>query len=135
MLSTATLHLFTPLELRLLVEGEHELDFGALAGGAAYEGGYHAAHPTITSFWRVAQALEAADKRRLLLFVTGSNQGPIGGLGRLEFKVQRMCPDTEGLPTASTCFNLLLLPEYSSEEKLRRKVLQAIRECSGFGLQ
>ena len=41
----------------------------------------------------------------------------------------------EGLPTAATCFNLLLLPDYASEEKLQKKLLTAIRECSGFGLQ
>ena len=74
-------------------------------------------------------------KRALLLFATGSNQAPIGGLARLPFKLQRMCPDTDALPTASTCFNTLLLPDYADEDKLRRKLLLALRECSGFGLQ
>jgi len=134
-MSTPTLHLFTPSELRLLVEGEHALDFAALAEAASYEGGFNAKHPTIRALWKAVGEMAYEDKRRFLLFVTGSNQSPIGGLGKLAFKVQRMCPDTEGLPTAATCFNLLLLPEYSTEEKLKRKLLTAIRECSGFGLQ
>jgi hypothetical protein len=134
-LATPTMQLFSPAELRLLVEGEHTLDFAALQGAAVYEGGFHAEHPAVKAFWRVALELPPEDKRALLLFVTGSNQSPIGGLGKLAIKVQRMTGDTEGCPTAATCFNTLLLPEYSSEAKLKRKLLVAIRECSGFGLQ
>ena len=38
------------------------------------------------------------------------------------------------LPTAHTCFNQLDLPEYSSYEELRDKLLMAINEGSeGFG--
>jgi hypothetical protein len=43
--------------------------------------------------------------------------------------------DTNSLPTSHTCFNTLLLPEYSSEEKLRERLTTAIRECEGFGLK
>jgi alpha-tubulin suppressor-like RCC1 family protein len=134
-MSTPSLHLFTARELRLLVEGEHQLDFTALQSAATYEGGYSAEHPTIQSFWRVALSMTPEEKRLLLLFCTGSNQSPIGGLGRLPFKIQRMSPDSERLPTASTCFNTLLLPDYSSEQKLRTKIHTAIRECKEFGLQ
>ena len=62
-------------------------------------------------------------------------QAPLGGLQKLSFKVQRNGPDTDRLPTASTCFNTLLLPEYSSKEKLKERLQVAIRECEGFGLQ
>ena len=38
------------------------------------------------------------------------------------------------LPTAHTCFNQLDLPEYSSEDVLRERLLLAVREGSeGFG--
>ena len=38
------------------------------------------------------------------------------------------------LPTAHTCFNQLDLPQFSSEEMLREKLLIAIKEGSeGFG--
>jgi E3 ubiquitin-protein ligase HUWE1 len=41
---------------------------------------------------------------------------------------------THLLPSAHTCFNQLELPEYTSEEELREKLLIAIREGSeGFG--
>jgi hypothetical protein len=53
----------------------------------------------------------------------------------LPFVVQRSGPDTEHLPTAHTCFNVLLLPEYASQEKLRDRLAVAIANAEGFGLQ
>jgi hypothetical protein len=53
----------------------------------------------------------------------------------LLLSVQRAGPDTEKLPTAHTCFNTLLLPEYSSRDKLQRKLMTAIQNAQGFGLQ
>ena len=41
----------------------------------------------------------------------------------------------ERLPTAYTCFNLLLLPKYASKEKLQSKLLKAISNTTGFGLR
>lgn len=38
------------------------------------------------------------------------------------------------LPSAHTCFNHLLLPEYSSKEKLRERLLAAIHNAEGFGM-
>ncbi|CAM9439656.1 unnamed protein product [Heterosigma akashiwo] len=69
------------------------------------------------------------------MFATGSPKAPLGGLGRLRFKVQRAGPDGDALPTAHTCFNTLLLPEYATAAKLRERLLVAVRECEGFGLQ
>lgn len=39
---------------------------------------------------------------------------------------------TELLPSSSTCMNLLKLPNYKNKEKLRAKLLYAIRSNSGF---
>lgn len=38
----------------------------------------------------------------------------------------------ENLPTASTCMNLLKLPDYKNKEKLRSKLVYAITSNSGF---
>lgn len=48
--------------------------------------------------------------------------------------VQRSGPDSDRLPTASTCFYTLLLPEYATAAKLEAKLKAAIRESEGFGL-
>ena len=44
-------------------------------------------------------------------------------------------PAADRLPTSHTCFNSLLLPDYSSAAKLREKLLTAISNAQGFGLQ
>ena len=67
--------------------------------------------------------------------VTGSNKAPIGGLGKLGFVIQRMGPDSMLLPTAHTCFDIILLPEYDSREKTKERLMIAINECEGFGLK
>jgi ubiquitin-protein ligase E3 C len=38
------------------------------------------------------------------------------------------------LPSAATCFNLLKLPEYSSPQVLKEKLMYAIYSNSGFEL-
>lgn len=63
------------------------------------------------------------------------HRAPVGGLGKLTLIIQRFGPDSDRLPTAHTCFNYLLLPEYSSEEKLKSRLLTAIENAQGFGLQ
>jgi ubiquitin-protein ligase E3 B len=42
--------------------------------------------------------------------------------------------DTSRLPTSSTCFNLLKLPNYSKKSTLKEKLLYAIKSNSGFEL-
>eukprot|EP00873_Tetraselmis_striata_P041803 jgi/Tetstr1/462067/TSEL_007137.t1 len=41
----------------------------------------------------------------------------------------------KNLPTSHTCFNILLLPEYATREKLANRLLLAIENAEGFGLQ
>jgi hypothetical protein len=59
----------------------------------------------------------------------------IGGLARLKLIISRNGPDTDRLPTAHTCFNALLLPDYSSIERLQEKLSIAIDNTEGFGLR
>lgn len=42
--------------------------------------------------------------------------------------------DDAFLPVAHTCVSQLDLPIYSTKEKLRYKLLQAIQQSEGFGL-
>lgn len=49
-------------------------------------------------------------------------------------QVQKNGDGDDRLPTAYTCFHLLLLPKYTSPDVLRQRLLQAISETQGFGL-
>lgn len=121
-------------ELELMVVGTSQLDMRELEAVTQYEG-YTADHRCVRDFWEVVHEMDKDAQHKLLTFATGCARAPIGGLRHLPFRIQRMGPDSDSLPTAHTCFNTLLLPEYSSREKLRDRVLTAINECEGFGLK
>ena len=51
-----------------------------------------------------------------------------------KFAIRDAGRDSERLPTASTCVNLLKLPMYTDERVLKAKLLQAINSGAGFDL-
>eukprot|EP00474_Spongospora_subterranea_P008715 CRZ09173.1 hypothetical protein [Spongospora subterranea] len=129
------LQAFRPEELDLSICGSPVLDFYALEAAAKYEN-YNRSSPVIVNFWKVVHELSEEEKRKFLSFCTGSDRVPINGLGNLKvpFIIARNGPDSDRLPTSHTCFNHLLLPEYSTLEKLRERLITAIQNSEGFGL-
>ncbi|BHF65938.1 Ubiquitin-protein ligase E3A [Sparganum proliferum] len=123
--------LFTPKEIELLVRGSQDYDFSELERVTEYEGDYTAETPIIKSFWEVVHNLPEEKQRQLLQFTTGSDRIPLGGMSKLKFIIARQGPDSDRLPTAHTCFNILLLPEYSSKEKLERCLMSDQKTGSG----
>ncbi|XP_033122180.1 ubiquitin-protein ligase E3A-like [Anneissia japonica] len=128
------LKLFQAEETELLVCGNPELDFKALEACTTYEDGFTRYHRTIKAFWSVVHSLNQNQKKKLLNFITGSDRVPVKGLSSLPIVIQRHGPDSDRLPTAMTCFNRLLLPSYSSKEKLRNRITIALENGKGFGL-
>ncbi|XP_055691470.1 ubiquitin-protein ligase E3A isoform X1 [Lutzomyia longipalpis] len=126
--------LFRPEEVELLVCGSKEFDFEELQAATDYDAGYTADTPVIKNFWEIVHALPVENQRQLLEFTTGSDRVPVGGLSRLKMVISRNGPDSDRLPTSHTCFNVLLLPEYNTKEKLKRLLLKAISYCKGFGM-
>jgi hypothetical protein len=55
-------------------------------------------------------------------------------IGSLIISISRFGPDSDKLPCAHTCFNHLLLPDYQNKDKLRERLLIAINNSEGFGL-
>ena len=101
--------------------------------GARYDG-YAEFDPTIRHFWTVFNELDDSQRKRLLEFFTGSDRCPVGGLGKLKMTITKNGPESNRLPTAHTCFNVLLLPEYQSVDLLRDRLLKALDNAMGFGL-
>lgn len=64
----------------------------------------------------------------------GSDRVPVGGLSRLKLVIARNGSDSDRLPTSHTCYNVLLLPEYTTKEKLEDRLLKAINYSKGFGM-
>nr|CAI5844798.1 unnamed protein product [Callosobruchus analis] len=126
--------LFRPEEIELLICGSKNFDFDELEHSTEYDGGYTKQSQIIKDFWSIVHALPIEDKRKLLQFATGSDRVPVGGLSRLKLVIAKNGPDSDRLPTAHTCFNVLLLPEYADKEKLRDRLLKAINYSKGFGM-
>ncbi|XP_014207550.1 ubiquitin-protein ligase E3A [Copidosoma floridanum] len=126
--------LFRPEEIEQLVCGSKIFDFAELEAATEYEGGYTVESDAIRNFWQVAHSLQPESQRKLLQFTTGSDRVPVGGLSRLKMVIARHGPDSDRLPIAHTCFNVLLLPDYSTLEKLQDRLLKAINYSKGFGM-
>merc|ERR1712071_475160 len=121
-MSQRVLQLFHPQELMALVVGNENYDWVVMETECTYKEGYSADHQSIQFFWQVFHELSDEDKRKFLLFLTGSDRIPIAGMSSVKIAIQKTA-DTDFLPVAHTCFNLLDLPEYSTKEKLKFKLL------------
>lgn len=125
---------YLPEELEILLCGSNVMDWESLESSTTYDSGFDAHLTYIKEFWSVFQDFTVEEKRLFLKFTTGTDRCPHGGLSELKLTIARNGPDTEKLPTAHTCFNVLLLPEYSCKQKLKEKLLKAIQYSRGFGL-
>ena len=68
------LSLFRFEELELLVCGLPHYNFAELEKAARYDGGYSAEHATIQTFWKLIRQFSLEQKKRFLLFTTGSDR-------------------------------------------------------------
>ncbi|GJD11766.1 E3 ubiquitin-protein ligase UPL6 [Galdieria sulphuraria] len=123
------IRIFSPHEMQLLISGVTEkLNVIDLKRYCHYSGGYHENHRVISWFWEVFEELSSEKQANLLQFVTSSPRAPLLGFRYLDpaFTIHRAEADDSRLPTASTCMNLLKLPEYSSKEVLKNKLLREV---------
>lgn len=131
--------IFNEPELQVLISGAFDgtIDVDDLKAHTIYLGILSDLDPVIHRFWKVVYSMTASQLRSLLRFVTSCARPPSLGFGSLEpkFTIQRVDGDDTMLPTASTCFNILKLPTYSSTKILREKLLLALGEGGvGFHL-
>lgn len=130
---------FDETELEMLLCGESQID---LAEWQARENmRYFNCDPThrvIRWFWAAVSNMTTAERSRLLQFVTGSSQIPIGGFAAFSPKFgielnNSLSPTS--CPLGKTCFNLLVLPNYTNPEILSSRLHIAINEGAyGFEL-
>jgi hypothetical protein len=132
------LRLFCAPELQILISGASTgVDVADLRAHTHYAGGYSGVDRTVVRFWAVVQEFSDTQRAALLRFATSCERAPSLGFGSLSppFTVQRVDSEADSrLPTASTCFNTLKLPAYSSQAVLREKLLLSITSGAGFDL-
>uniref|UniRef100_A0A8C8VK87 HECT and RLD domain containing E3 ubiquitin protein ligase family member 6 n=1 Tax=Pelusios castaneus TaxID=367368 RepID=A0A8C8VK87_9SAUR len=128
------LRFFQPQELMEVAIGNTNYDWNTFEKNAVYWGMYTPSHPTIRMFWKVFHELTLAEKKGFLLFLTGSDRIPVMGMDCIKIKFNTHVTLSEDhIPEAQTCFHILILPQYSTIEKLREKLLLAISNNQGFG--
>lgn len=132
-LDRRSLSLFEPHILQTVVEGVQEIDISELRRNTRYVG-WHPSNRTVQHFWSIVKRYDFEMKKKLLEFVTASDRVPVGGMGNLNFVLQKNgAGDSKRLPTSYTCFSTLLLPEYDDKELLGQKLGIAINNAKGFG--
>uniref|UniRef100_A0A4W5MLW5 Ubiquitin-protein ligase E3B n=1 Tax=Hucho hucho TaxID=62062 RepID=A0A4W5MLW5_9TELE len=156
------LHMFSTPEVQRLVSGDNaEIDLDDLKKHTVYYGGFHSSHRVIIWLWDILSSDFSSEERAMFLkFVTSCSRPPLLGFAYLKPPFSIRCVevsddqdtgDTLGsvlrgfftirkkepggrLPTSSTCFNLLKLPNYSKKSILRDKLRYAISMNTGFEL-
>ncbi|CAB9510013.1 Probable E3 ubiquitin-protein ligase hulA (Partial), partial [Seminavis robusta] len=134
------LRLFNEPELQVLISGATggALDVEDMRAHSRYIGGYTGIETTIRRFWSVVASLNTKQQADLLRFVTSCERPPPLGFASMNppFTIQRVgiMRDGDLLPTASTCFNTLKLPTYSSEKVMKQRLIYAIEAGAGFEL-
>jgi E3 ubiquitin-protein ligase HUWE1 len=133
--------IFSPTELELLICGLPDVNIDELQLHTEYHQ-YRPTDPAILWFWEALRSFNREERALFLQFVTGTSKVPLGGFAHLQgmrgnqkFTIHKSVGAESGtLPCAHTCYNQLDLPEYSTAEEMREKLLLAITEGSeGFG--
>uniref|UniRef100_A0A1Y1M188 HECT-type E3 ubiquitin transferase n=6 Tax=Photinus pyralis TaxID=7054 RepID=A0A1Y1M188_PHOPY len=156
------LSLFSTPELQRLISGDNvPLDMKDLRKHTQYYGGFHDSHRVVGWLWDVLDKdFTESEKGMFLKFVTSCSKPPLLGFAHLEppfsircvevgddedngdtigsvirgfFTIRKRDPQNR-LPTSSTCFNLLKLPNYQKKSTLREKLRYAISCNTGFEL-
>ena len=134
------LHIFNEPELQVLISGpsDGKIDIVDMKANSRYTGGYSMLDRHINRFWNIVSSFTRKQQADLLRFVTSCERPPPLGFASLNppFTIQRVgiMMDSDKLPTASTCFNILKLPTYSSERVMKERLLYAIQSGAGFEL-
>ncbi|XP_053488076.1 E3 ubiquitin-protein ligase HECTD1 isoform X6 [Ictalurus furcatus] len=98
--------------------------------------GYTRDSPGFLRFVRVLCGMCSDERKAFLQFTTGCSTLPPGGLANLHPRltiVRKVDATDASYPSVNTCVHYLKLPEYSSEEIMRERLLAATME-KGFHL-
>ena len=134
-----TLAIFGPDELELILCGLNIIDRKDWRKNTKYIN-YDEDDDMIVWFWEILDTFTQDELVVLLKFVTGYSRVPHGGFSQFAvigssgpIKISKANGTVNNLPKSSVCFNLLLLPEYTSKDMLKERLVTAMSYASiGF---
>ena len=127
--------IFSGSELRDIYCGDSDIDVDLLQKIVEYEG-YKKNDTVIQYFWEVLREMSSDERKLFLQFVWARSRLPMKESDFEDpFKIQKDFKSKgdeahTALPSASTCFFSLSLPEYLDKETLRQKLLFAINNVT-----
>ena len=128
---------FTSQEIEENICGSKEIkwEINNLYENLKPEHGYTKQSKIFNDLIKFMCSLDDSQKKKFLIFSTGSSRLPIGGFKSLSPKltvVKKYCEEgsnpNDFLPTVMTCQNYLKIPEYSRYDILEKKILMAMEE-------
>jgi E3 ubiquitin-protein ligase TRIP12 len=134
--SSASLGIFTPRELEVMLRGEtEEWTRDVLMSALNADHGYRMESSQVLWLVDALLDMDAGTRRKFMQFVTGSPTLPLGGIRGMKPKMTVVRKDVEGcgraddvLVSVMTCSNYIKLPPYSTKEVLTQRLLFAIDE-------
>ena len=124
--------LFSGAQIEVLVCGRPDIDVAALRRHTRYEGGYSAAHPVMKRFWRILSAMSGEERAGYVRFAWGRSRLPVEGQHWTSYHTITMMRGGDAvLPASHTCFFQVDIPEISTDEGMRVKLLTSINYSVG----
>lgn len=126
------IQMFNAEELEMLVCGVPKIDIDEMSKNIIIHHPYNLNHPLIKGFFKMLRKWDQATLGKLLWFVTGSSELPLGGFAELKkngmtIQIERGA-DLSLIPEAHTNFQTLVIPEYPSLDLMERMFFLALDE-------
>ncbi|KAM0786305.1 hypothetical protein ACM66B_001783 [Microbotryomycetes sp. NB124-2] len=125
---------FTPAELVMLTSAlDEDWTVECLTNSTKADHGFTMDSRPVRDLLSIMSEFSMSERREFLSFTTGSPRLPIGGFAALTppLTIVRKDGGDGSLFSTMTCANFLKLPNYSSREVVKERVLFAIREGQG----
>ncbi|KAG7388711.1 hypothetical protein PHYPSEUDO_011904 [Phytophthora pseudosyringae] len=129
----SAIKVFEMAELKMLVNGKPTIDVEELRSCTVFQGGYDEHAQVVLWLWQALREFTTELRGHFLKFMTGTNKIPLDGF-EPPLNLTKSDLDPQALPRTHTCFNQLVLPEYTSYETLVEKITFAITNAEGFEL-
>jgi len=127
------LSMFSGEEIRDIFCGNPDVDVDLLKKVVEYEG-FSEEDDVVSYFWETLREMTIDERKLFLQFVWARTRLPIKESDfEAPFKIQKDTKskgESDALPTASTCFFTLSLPEYTDKDTLKKKLLFAIKNVT-----
>jgi len=129
---------FSPSEFDTLLCGHDskgKWDASYLKENILCDHGFSSGSRAVEFLLEIMSELDCNQQRDFLRFITGTPRLPIGGFKNLQPRLtivrKDQHPPDDYLPSVSSCFHFLKLPDYSSKNVMKARLLYAIKSGQG----